>query len=158
MRWRLIIKEFGPNFTYVKGVNNVVADALSRMKMTEKDFSLEVFAGEKVKQRFPLSYKLLAEMQAKDKKLQKQLQSKEQTSYVYKMFQNSNKEYQLVTQQDDRIVIPKSLEQKATKWYNEHLLRPGETCLELTLKQHFTFIGLKPMCVNVCKACSYVAL
>jgi hypothetical protein len=54
-----------------KGVNNVVADALSRMKMTEKDFSPEVFAGEKVKQTFPLSYKLLAEMQAKDKKLQK---------------------------------------------------------------------------------------
>jgi Integrase zinc binding domain len=55
---------------------------------------------------------------------------------------------------DDRIVIPKSLERKATEWYHEHLLHPGETRLELTLKQHFTFIGLKPMCVKVCKACN----
>jgi DNA polymerase/3'-5' exonuclease PolX len=77
MRWPLIIKEFGPKLTYIKGVNNIIADALSRMKTTtEKDFSPEVFAGEKVKQKFPLSYKLLAKMQAKDKKLQKQLQSK----------------------------------------------------------------------------------
>jgi RNase H-like domain found in reverse transcriptase len=43
-RWRLIIEEFGPKLTYVKGVNNVVADALSRTKMTEKDFGPEVFA------------------------------------------------------------------------------------------------------------------
>jgi RNase H-like domain found in reverse transcriptase len=71
MRWRLIIEEFGPKLTYIKGANNVVADALSRMKMTEKDFGPEVFAGETIKQRFPLSYKLLAEMQEKDKKLQK---------------------------------------------------------------------------------------
>jgi hypothetical protein len=67
MRWRLIIEEFGPKPTYVKGFNNVVADALSRMKMTEKDFGPEVFTGEKVRQTSPLSYKLLAEMQAKDK-------------------------------------------------------------------------------------------
>jgi hypothetical protein len=53
MRWHLIIEEFGPKFTYIKGVNNMVADALSRMQMTEKDFGPEVFTGEKVKQRSP---------------------------------------------------------------------------------------------------------
>jgi hypothetical protein len=67
MRWHLIIEEFCPKLTYIKGVNNVVADALSRMKMTEKDFGPEVFAGgERVKQKFPLSYKLLAKTQAKN--------------------------------------------------------------------------------------------
>jgi hypothetical protein len=108
-----------------------------------------------VKQKFPLSYKLLAEMQAKDKNLQKQLLSQDQTTYVYKTFRHSNKEYKLVTR-DDKIVIPKSLERKATstKWYHEHLLHPRETRLELMLKQHFTFIGLKPMCVKACKACN----
>jgi hypothetical protein len=86
MRWRLIIEEFGPKLTYIKGVNNVVADALSRMKMTEKDFGPEAFAGERIEQAFPLSYKLLAEAQSKDKALQKRLQSKDQTVYVYKTF------------------------------------------------------------------------
>jgi RNase H-like domain found in reverse transcriptase len=32
MRWRLIIQEFGPKFTYIKGASNIVADALSRMR------------------------------------------------------------------------------------------------------------------------------
>jgi hypothetical protein len=90
MRWRVIIKEFGPKLTYVKGVNNVVADALSRMQMTEKDFGPEVFAGEKVKQRFPLSYKLLAKMEAKDKKLQKTRNCK---SNCNPMTRHSDKEY-----------------------------------------------------------------
>ena len=28
MRWRLILEEFGPEFKYIKGENNVIADAL----------------------------------------------------------------------------------------------------------------------------------
>jgi hypothetical protein len=102
MRWRLIIEEFGPKLTYIKGVNNFIADTLSRMKITEKDFSPEVFPGEKVKQTFPLSYKLLAEMQGKDKKLQKHLLVKDQMTYIYKTFQHSNKEYKLLMW-DERI-------------------------------------------------------
>ena len=31
MRWSLILKEFGPELKYIKGENNVVADALSRI-------------------------------------------------------------------------------------------------------------------------------
>ena len=29
MRWRLILKEFGPELKYIKGENSVVTDALS---------------------------------------------------------------------------------------------------------------------------------
>ena len=36
MRWRLIIEDFGPELKYIKGENNVVADALSRLEMSEK--------------------------------------------------------------------------------------------------------------------------
>ena len=31
MRWRLILEEYGPVLEYIKGENNVVADALSRL-------------------------------------------------------------------------------------------------------------------------------
>jgi Integrase zinc binding domain len=102
---------------------------------------------------FPLSYKQLAYAQGKDKKIQASLKTKAgKEKFVIKTFQHSDKTYELVTK-DDKIVIPNSLQRKATKWYHTHLLHPGETRLELTLRQHFTFIGLKPMCIKVCKAC-----
>ena len=31
MRWGLILEEYGVSLTYVKGTNNIVADALSRL-------------------------------------------------------------------------------------------------------------------------------
>ena len=31
MRWRLLFEEYGPEFEYIKGPKNVVADALSRL-------------------------------------------------------------------------------------------------------------------------------
>ena len=31
MRWRLILEEFSPELKYIKGENNVVSDALSRL-------------------------------------------------------------------------------------------------------------------------------
>ena len=55
---------------------------------------------------------------------------------------------------EDKIVLPKSMEKKATEWYHTHLLHPGEKRLELTLRQHFTFIGLTPLVKHVCKACN----
>ena len=33
MRWRLILKEYGPELRYIKGESNLVADALSRLDM-----------------------------------------------------------------------------------------------------------------------------
>ena len=44
MRWRLLVEEFGPKLTYIKGERNIVADFLSRMKLTEEDFSVDAFA------------------------------------------------------------------------------------------------------------------
>ena len=157
MRWRLIIEEYGPKLTYIKGENNIIADALSRMRLSEKDFSEEAFAGDVAGEgelpRFPLSYKRMASEQAKDTKLQARLRNpKEKHLYTTKGYKFSDKSYDLITR-DDKIVIPKSMEQEVTEWYHEHLLHPGEKRLELTLRQHYTFIGLGPMTQRVCKAC-----
>ena len=35
MRWRLVLEEFGPELHYIKGENNVVADALSHLDKTQ---------------------------------------------------------------------------------------------------------------------------
>jgi hypothetical protein len=102
-----------------------------------------------------LSYKQLAYAQSKDRKIQASLKTNAgKEKIIMKTFRHSDRSYKLVTK-DDKIVIPTSLQRKATKWYHTqllHPLHPGETRLELTLKQHFTFVGLKPMCVKVCKS------
>ena len=35
IRWRLLLKEFGPELKYIIGENNVVADALSCLEMSD---------------------------------------------------------------------------------------------------------------------------
>jgi len=72
MRWRLLLEEFGPKLTCVKGVNNVVADALSRLETAEEEFSAEAFANELANgeedfpRGHPLSYKEMEFRQKKD--------------------------------------------------------------------------------------------
>ena len=156
MRWRLIIEEYGPELVYVKGESNIVADALSRMRLTETDFSEEAFAGDEdhdFPTEYPLTYRQIAYEQARDDKLQARLKSKDEKKYYKKKtYTWSDKSYDLITR-DDKIVIPASLERPAVEWYHEHLLHPGSTRLELTLRQHYTFIGLKTRVEQVTKAC-----
>ena len=158
MRWQLIIEEFGPKLTYIKGENNIVADALSRMRLTEEDFSEEAFVANAARGDFPteypLSYKRLAAEQAACKKLQDRLLNpKEKHLYVTKQFNFSDTSYDLITR-DNKIVVPKRMEKEIVEWCHTHLLHPGQKRLDLTLRQHFTFIGLGPLVKRVCKACN----
>ena len=40
--WHLILEEFGPELKYIKGENNVVADALYRLEMSENQEILNI--------------------------------------------------------------------------------------------------------------------
>ena len=42
MRWRLILEEFGPELKYIKGENNVVADALSCLEKSPNQEILNI--------------------------------------------------------------------------------------------------------------------
>ena len=36
-RWRLILEEYDPEILYIKGENNIVADAISRLEYNEEE-------------------------------------------------------------------------------------------------------------------------
>ena len=58
MRWRLLLEEFGPKLLYIKGEQNIVANALSRLDLSEEVFAPDLFAfdEEDFPSDYPLSY------------------------------------------------------------------------------------------------------
>jgi len=66
MRWRLLLEEFGPQLMHIKGANNTAADALSRLDISEEDFSQDAFNRElaadddEFPDECPLSYEEIA--------------------------------------------------------------------------------------------------
>ena len=80
MRWRLYIEEYSPDLHYIKGTNNVVADALSWLDMDEIPVEdtidsflglMECCATAKPADYHPLNYQQLCIAQEADKTLQK---------------------------------------------------------------------------------------
>ena len=79
MRRRLILEEFGPNILHIAGVENIVADALSRLRSSnaEEDDNKskpevklrELYANKRIRgiqSDFPLEKKLIQEEQSKE--------------------------------------------------------------------------------------------
>jgi len=148
--------------TCVKGSNNIVADALSRLEIAEGEFSAEAFANELANEeeefptRYPLSYKEIAFRQKRDRALQNKFRT-EPELYIKKPCMFSDSTHKLITK-NNKIYVPKALQQKCAKWYHSTLMHPGEKRLELTIAQHYTWIGLSTTCVSVCKRCTNCAV
>ena len=167
MRWRLILEEYGPELRYIKGEDNTVADALSRLnihgnngepKSLHKDpeAMAEAFAFddddiEITKDTFPMSYAVILQEQNKDEVLKKRVRDNP-TSYETKTFKVGRHEYNLYTW-NDRIVIPTTLQEPLTTWYHERLMHPGETRTELTIAQHFYWKGMRNTVKRLCARC-----
>lgn len=165
MRWRLIVEEFGPEFHYIKGEKNIVADALSRLDMVNTPLwnSTTRFSDVHIAEAFglndddpqltafmPVEYKLIHEHQnAMPELVQKALTYE---NHHLKTFHGGGTSYDLVCHHD-KIIIPKSLQKKVVTWYHTLLCHPGETRTEQTLRQHFTWKNLRETVHKHCKAC-----
>jgi len=143
-------------------LNNIVADALSRLGIAEEEFAAEAFAGELVDEEeefptgYPLSYKEIVFRQKKDRALQNKFRMQPEL-YIKKPYTFSASTYELITK-NDKIYVPKALQQKCAKWYHLTLMHPGEKRLELTIAQNCTWIVLSTTCINVCKRCENCAV
>jgi hypothetical protein len=154
MRWRLLLEEFGPKLLYIKGGDNIVADALSRMRLSEADFSPEAFAidDDEFPKEYPLSYKELAHEQRRYPALQQKLNDKD-PRYTIEEQKHSDATYRIANK-DGKMVVPPSMQRKATEWYHQHLMHPGETRMELTIGQFYHWKGMRDTIQQICKACA----
>ena len=81
MRWRLILEEFGPELKYIKGENNVVADSLSHLEMSDNQEILNISDlygyddKDLPESAYPIRYHNIAKAQETDAKLQQKLVS-----------------------------------------------------------------------------------
>ncbi len=156
MRWRLIIEEFGPELRYIKGEHNIVADVLSRMRLKEEEFSVDAFAfdDEDFPESFPLSYKQIAYEQNRYAPLQAKL-TEEGSKHRTEKIKHSSYHYDIIVNGENKIVLPPKLQKAAVEWYHHFLCHPGETRMELTLRQHYDWRGLRTSVQRTCKACTF---
>ena len=150
-RWRLLVEEFGPQIRYVKGVNNVVADTLSRHPMSgqEKEIEEEAYMVDlKDPDLFPMSYEVLAEVQKTDPTMDEAMKQhglEEREKQGYKIMYHN-----------EQIFIPPSLRQQVMEFYHEMLRHPGVTRMLGSISPHLTWPKMKQdimQHVLQCKMC-----
>jgi RNase H-like domain found in reverse transcriptase len=151
MRWRLLIEEYGPTLEYVKGVNNVVADALSRLELdpplkTESDPSImETPTSRQLAEAFhltpqdytntcPLTLKTLMREQQRDHIVMEK--AKVAASGIsLRSYHGGGKIRQLLVDHD-KIIVPTILQKPIVDWYHTILCHN-------TISQHLTWKNLR---------------
>ena len=54
---------------------------------------------------------------------------------------------------ENRIVLPKTLQEAGVKWFHKVLMHPGKTQSKHMMGQHFTWKGMRQAVQMVCKRC-----
>ena len=149
LRWRLLIEEFNPEFKYIKGEKNVVADALSRMDKGSTDMvNNQVLAMNSIdEQCFPIDSQTIAKQKLRDTKLKDKM--RKNPSRFSKRFVQG---HELILE-DGKMYIPRKSRERVVNWYHHYLCHPGETRLEKTLREIMTWPGLSSMVRQYCKKC-----
>ena len=110
MRWRLIIEEFGPDFRYIQGSTNVVADALSRLDMTPSPTPVnlyEFYGATDEDILFPLTYSNIRSHQQADLPLR--AAARDYPHYRLHSFRGGDSSVMLICYHE-KIVIPTTLQ------------------------------------------------
>jgi hypothetical protein len=127
LRQRLLIEEYGAELEYIKGEQNVIADALSRVP-TEEIFILE----QPTDDDFPLNLKKIAQLQEVDEHLAAAITK--QNSPFQKIMRDDTELF--VHKQSGTIYVPERMREKLLHWYHDCLQHPCVHRMQATVKEH----------------------
>ena len=167
MRWRMILEEFAPTIHHISGVDNIVADTLSRLESAnvesqpsntesinkaiketyannQSNDSLEGFPLEKLR----VQKEQNKELNSRNSKLKKAM-GEDESKFIYKTIDN----IKLITYKD-RIYVPMSLRADTLNWYHYYLNHPGGDRLANTLLQVCYWKGLTNQAKEFVKKCT----
>ena len=157
MRWRLILKEFGPELKSIKGENNAVAGTLSRIDMSDNQDILNISElyvcndNDMPDSAYPIRYHDISKAHKTDAKLQQKIVSHK--DYTLDTFCGSDQNHHLIFR-NSKIFLPTALQKKTVDWYHKILCHTGETHTEHTIRQHFYWKRLHTTVHDVCKKCA----
>ena len=161
-RWRLILEEYGPEIVYIKGIDNTIADAISRLDFTPPakqsenqnwmTFTKRWCNIENDAQNFSTKQHLesmnyvfanrsdddeiypltVKEIAQEQKKDKSLLKLTKEEKYKLALVENTE-----VLCKNGKLVIPKSLQHRTVSWYHHYLQHPGHSRLVL-LSNHMS--------------------
>ena len=145
LRQRLTIEEYGANIRYIKGTDNVVTDALSRLPIegqewpTEEvnllqDEPLPPFHTDRIHENLSTCDELPGLLKrSKAKSFIRPRTVNDLTMYEYKSTKAPSNDF--------KIYIPRALRQELLEWYHDQLIHPGTTRMMATIGQAFSWPG-----------------
>ena len=141
MRWRMVLEEYNPELVYIKGPDNIVADALSRLDLLpdEKDSTQELNLFEWLhleleewpEDSFSLHWALIQREQKKDSQLLDAI--KKLKDYKVNVIDGQHTRKQSIIHYKEKVVVPQSLHKCIVQWYHEYLMHPGVNITESTI-------------------------
>ena len=160
----MYIEEYSPDLQYIKGENNVVADALSRLKINDKPSLNEALITEemcsdwycyaqeeKTFDGHPLSFQKLEKAQCADKSLKKILHM-DNSPYQMHSFHGGGITRELICK-NAKIVLPTLLQKHVIDWYHTVLCHPGINRTEETILQHLWWPKMREQIMAFVQAC-----
>ena len=81
------------------------------------------------------------------------MKQKEVVSNLYSIFFGGGDQQIKLICQNNKIVLPQSLQEKTIHWYHEILCHPGNTRTEESIRQNFAWKGMQTMIRKICKGC-----
>ena len=102
MCWLLILEEFGPELKYIKGENNAVSDALSRLDMSDNQDILNIFElygyydYDVPDSSYPIRYHDISKAQKSNAKLEQNIVSHKY--YTLNTFRGGDQNHHLICQ------------------------------------------------------------
>ena len=180
-RWRLLLEEYGPEIVYIKGIDNTVADAISRldfnptpttqrkecqnwMTFTKRWCKLSNSTAQSNSTKHHIeSMNYVFANRSDDEEIYpltvKEIRAEQQKDKEIRSFKNDKNYETLLIEntevlcREGKLVIPKSLQHRVVSWYHHYLQHPGHSRLEETLRSAMYWKSMRTTIRSYVKKC-----